>query len=413
MTRPTIDLLDLKNFQREGQPYQLFAWLRANDPVHWHTEEGGPGFWAVTRYNDILRVSRDPATFSSWMGGVHVPNLNDAALAGVRNMMLYMDPPEQLRYRLLVRDGFTPRRARSLIPRVQALAREIVNDVVERGECDFVTDIAGKLPSYLIAELIGIPLEHGRMLYDLTERMHSTDNQAVPPKEREMARIAMLDYGKRVASEKRANPSNDIGSVLAHAQLDGERLSDEEFAWFFLLLVNAGGDTTRNLVAGGMHTLFEHDPQRDLLQSNLEELLPSAVEEMLRFCSPVVHFRRTATKDVQLGGQLIREGEKVVMFYGSGNRDETVFSDPDEFDVFRTPNEHIAFGGGGPHFCLGAHIARVEARAMFGEVLSRLADIRQSGPVVRFPSSFIAGPQHLPVMFTPGPRIPVDITDGR
>ena len=398
-----IVLTALENYEAEGQPHAMFRWLRQNDPVYWHPQADGPGFWAVTRYEDVRTVSRDPETFSSYRGGIHIGTPNPQTLEGARNMMLFKDPPEHTRYRHLVNKGFTPRSAAMLTDRIQELARQIVDEVIERGECDLVTDIAGELPSYVIAELMGIPLEDGRELYEWTEIMHSTDH-SIPLEKRQQALPNMLRYAQSVADAKRANPGNDIASKLVGSEVDGHELTDEEFDWFFLLLINAGGDTTRNLVAGGMEVLFHHPGERKRLQDNLEDLLPTAVEEMLRYCSPVVYMRRTATKDTELRGKQIREGDAVAVFYGSANRDEDEFPDPDRFDVSRTPNEHMAFGGGGPHYCLGAHVARIEAQAILREMLTRMPDMEPAGPVERLPSNFIAGPRHLPVRFTPGKR---------
>jgi len=399
---PVIDLLDLKNYAN-GQPHDLFRWLRENDPVHWHDEPGGSGFWAVTRYDDVRAVSKDPATYSSWKGGILLPDTTEEALAGPRNMMLYMDEPEHTRYRNLVSRGFTPGAAQRLAGRIEDLAREIIDGVIERGECDLVSDIAGMLPSYVIAELMGIPREDGVRLYEWTELMHA-DTSAVGAERQREAVQNMLSYALEVAAHKRAHPGDDLATVILQSEIDGDRLSDTEFMWFFLLLINAGGDTTRNLVAGGMQTLFNHPEERQRLMENLDELLPSAVEELLRYVSPVVHMRRTATRDTELGGKQIREGDKVVIFYGSANRDEAHFPDPDRFDITRTPNDHLAFGGGGPHYCLGAHIARVEIKAMLRQILTRLPDIEPAGPAVPLPSIFISGPQSLPVRFTPGRR---------
>jgi cytochrome P450 len=400
---PTIDLLDLRNYEAEGQPHDLFRWLRRNDPVHRHTEPQGKGFWAVTRYHDAEIVSRDPATYSSALGGVIIADAGPLELSAARNMMLFMDPPRHVRYRKLVRAAFTPASAERLRPRIEELAARIVDEVIERGECDFVSDVAGELPSYVIAALMGIPLDDGRRLYVLTEKMHS-DPSIVSLEEQREARTEMLRYAREVATQKRKRRVDDLASVLVDAEVEGERLSDEEFDYFFLLLVNAGGDTTRNLVAGGLETLFRNPDERRRLQADLERLLPTALEEMLRYCSPVVHMRRTATRNAELRGRRIAPGDKVVMFYGSANRDEEVFPDGDRFDVARTPNEHIAFGAGGPHFCLGAYVARAEARAMFREVLTRMADIEPAGPVKRLPSVFIAGPRRMPVRYSPGRR---------
>ena len=393
-----IDLLDLAHVEAGGPPYELFARLRRESPVHRHAEQGGPGFWAVTRYDDVVEVSRDSATWSSYAGGTMIADATPEQLFVVRQMMLNMDPPQHTKLRALINKGFTPRMVTHLHGRIGELARAIVDRVAPQGACDFVTEVAGELPSYVIAELMGIPLDDGRELYRLTERMHTADRSPEGIASGTQAIFEMLSYANGIRAAKRERPANDIASTLLAAEVDGEKLTDLEFDMFFLLLINAGGDTTRNLVAGGMLELLRRP---DALRSLRDEprLLPGAIEEMLRFCSPVVHFRRTATRDVVLGGQPIAAGEKVVVFYASANRDETVFSDPDTFDIGRSPNEHVAFGGGGVHYCLGANLARVEIRAMFSEVLSRLHDMELAGPVERLRSNFINGPRHMPVRF--------------
>jgi cytochrome P450 len=398
---PPIDLADPAAFAN-GQPHDQYAWLRANDPVHWNPEREGSGFWAVTRYDDVVAIGRDPETYSSYRGGIMLPDADEASLAGSRLMMLFMDPPRHTRYRTLVNRGFTRNAAQRLAARIEELAAQIIDAVIERGHCDLVEELAGKLPSYFIADVMGIPLEDGRRLYELTEIMHSAD-PALSAERRNSAVVEMLGYAASVARLKQNAPADDLATLLVQAEIDGDRLSEQDFSWFFLLLINAGGDTTRNLVAGGMQALFDFPEQRRRLQNDFETLLPTAVEEMLRWCSPVVHMRRTATRDLTLRDRAIHEGDKVVMFYGAANRDEAVFADADRFDVGRTPNEHVAFGGGGPHYCLGSHVARIEIAAMLRELLTRLPDIEPDGPTEWLPSVFISGPRSMPVRFTPGP----------
>jgi cytochrome P450 len=400
MSTPTIDLLSNETF-RSGHPWDQYAWLRENAPVFWHREADGPGFWAVTRHEDVRTISRSPKLFSSYEKGVMLPDSDDAGLSAQRLMMLTMDPPQHDRFKHLVSRGFTPKNAVLLTERIKELATEIIDDVIERGECDFVHDIAGRLPSGLIAELMGIPRADGERLYELTEIMHTTDPLVASAEDHLAAMIEMLTYAQGVAEEKRRNPGTDIATMLVQAELDGDRLSDPELQWFFLLLVNAGGDTTRNLLAAGLQLLFEHPAERARLAADLDGLLPTAVEEMLRFTSPVAHFKRTAMADTELSGQKIQAGERVVMFYGAANRDGSVFAEPDRFDVSRTPNPHVAFGAGGPHLCLGLHVARIEIQVMLREVLTRLPDIEAAGPSERLASSFIAGVRTMPVRFTP------------
>jgi cytochrome P450 len=390
-----IDLVSTSNFELT-HPWEQYAWLRENSPVYWHPETDGPGFWAITKYDDIRTVSRQPGTFSSYERGTMLPEPDEMGLAAGRQMMLNMDPPQHDRFKLLVSRGFTPKNSLLLTDRIAELAKEIIDDIVDRGECDFVTDIAGRLPSALIAELMGIPRADGERLYELTEIMHTTDDAIAPPEKKGLAIMEMLTYAQSVAESKRVTPGDDIASALVQAEVDGDRLSDGELQWFFLLLVNAGGDTTRNLLAAGLQALFDHPEQHARLMADLS-LVPAAVEEMLRWTTPVVHFRRTVMHDTVMRGQELRAGDKVMVFYGSANRDEDVFERPDEFDVGRTPNPHMAFGGGGPHLCLGMHVARIEIQAMVREMLTRLPGIRSAGDPEPMASNFIAGVHSMPV----------------
>ena len=396
-----IDLISAESFAG-GHPWDQYAWLRANAPVYRHPDPAGAGFfWALTKYEDVRSVSRNHQLFSSYQRGVMVGEPSDEELMAQRLMMLNMDPPQHERYRRLVSRGFTPRQAQLMKDRIDTLAREIVDDVAMKGECDLVADVAGRLPSGLIAELMGIPRSDGERLYELTEIMHTTDPSVVTP-ERQMEAVGeMLMYAAGVAAEKRSRPAEDIASTLVQASVDGDSLTDDEFQWFFLLLVNAGGDTTRNLVTSGMQLLFDHPKERERLAGNLDGLLGTAVEEMLRYTSPVSHFRRTAMADTEIRGQEIAAGDKVVIFYGAANRDEEVFAAPDSFDVGRDPNPHLAFGGGGAHLCLGMHVARVEIAALVRELLSHLPDLSPAGDAQRLSSSFIVGYHSMPVRFTP------------
>lgn len=398
-----IDLLAAKSYDG-GQPHEQFRWLREHDPVHRHPEpDGGSGYWAITRYDDVRAISRNHAVFSNepsiMIGDVparDVPVSDD-------KMMLMCDPPKQTQLRRLVSGSFTPRAARALAPRIERLAAKIVDEVAPRGECDFVADVAGELPSYVIAELLGLPLDDGRKLYELTETIHSSA-EAVGQEAQIAAGIEMFSYAARVAAEKRANPGDDLASTLLQAEVDGKRLTDMEFNLFFMLLVDAGGDTTRNLVAAGMLALLERPDELARLRADVDGLLPTAREELLRFTSPVVYMRRTATRDTEIGEQAIHEGEKVVLYYGAANRDAAVFDEPDRLDVGRTPNHHVAFGATGAHFCLGAQLARVEIDAMLREVLLRMPDLELTAEPEWLPSNFISGPRTMPVRFTPGKR---------
>ncbi|MEY2609506.1 MAG: hypothetical protein RLZZ128_155 [Actinomycetota bacterium] len=394
-----IDLVSPETFARSGHPWDQYAWLRANAPVYWHPEVDGPGFWAITKYDDVRTISRTPRTFSSYEKGVMLPDPDEIGLMAQRLMMLSMDPPQHDRFKLLVSRGFTPKNAPLLRPRIQELAREIVDTALAKGSCDFVSEIAGRLPSGLIAELMGMPRQDGERLYDLTEIMHTNDDAVAPPHVKAAAIGEMLGYAQSVADRKRSEPGDDLATLLVNAEVDGDRLTDGEFQWFFLLLVNAGGDTTRNLLAAGLQLLFDHPEQRERLMSDPDGLLGTAIEEMLRFASPVSHFKRTVMHDTEIRGQKLRAGERVVVFYGSANRDEEIFDRPDEFDIARDPNPHVAFGAGGPHLCLGMHVARVELAVMFRELLMRMPHIESAGPIERMHSSFIAGIHSMPVRY--------------
>lgn len=397
--KPDINLISPETFAATGHPWEQYAWLRKNAPVYWHDEPNGPGFWAITKYEDVRTISRLPKVFSSYETSVMLPDPDPMGLYAQRLMMLNMDPPQHDRFKLLVSRGFTPKNAPLLRPKIEELARDIVDAVLAKGECDFVTEIAGRLPSGLIAELMGMPRADGERLYDLTEIMHTNDDAIAPPEIKMNAVGEMLGYAQSVADLKRQNPGDDLATILVNAEVDGDHLTDEEFQWFFLLLVNAGGDTTRNLLAAGLQLLLDHPDQRTKLMGDLDGLLGSAVEEMLRYCSPVTHFKRTAMQDTVVGGQSIKAGERVVMFYGSANRDEDIFENADTFDVARHPNPHVAFGAGGPHLCLGMHVARVELAVMFRELLTRMPHIEAGGPIERMHSSFIAGVHRMPIKY--------------
>ncbi|HZU73436.1 MAG TPA: cytochrome P450 [Acidimicrobiales bacterium] len=394
---PPIDLLSPASFAG-GPPHEQFRWLRENDPVHWHDEPDGPGFWAVTTHAEVRRVGREPATFSS----VPTTMITDQAAMdlGGHQMMLMMDPPRHNHYRRLVIPDFIPKAARALQPRIRALATRIVDGVAAEGACDLVEDVAGLMPSYVIAEMLGIPLADGVELYRLTEAIHAAP-ESQSPGAGMAAVLAMFNYAHQVWEEKRRRPADDLASRLAHSEVEGHPLDEVDFNLFFLLLVDAGGDTTRNLVATGLHALLEEPEQLQRLRTDLDALMPTAIEELLRWVSPVVYMRRTATTDTSLGGRTIAAGDKVVMYYGSANRDAAVFDEPDRLDVGRRPNDHVAFGGGGPHFCLGAHIGRMEIEAMLGEVLTRLPDLEVAGEPEWLQSNFISGLKHLPVRFSP------------
>jgi cholest-4-en-3-one 26-monooxygenase len=400
-----VDLSDSRSFV-PGVPHAWLAWLRRHDPVHWQDEPGGPGFWAVTRYHDCVTVNRDYERFSSAARGTMPFEMPDADIEQQGLMMLNMDPPLHTRYRRLVNKGFTPRMVRDLEESIHRATDAILDGVIEQGRADFVTDISAELPLQVIADLLGVPREDRHKMFEWSNRMVGNEDPEYQL-EAEMALTAAMElyaYAATLFGQKRIDPHEDLMSVLTSVEVEGERLSELELELFFLLLTVAGNETTRNLMSGAMHAFFQYPEQWHRLVDD-RSLLSTAVDEMLRFVTPVMNFRRTAMCDVTLSGTQIHAGDKVVFFHASANRDEDVFGvSADEFDVGRDPNPHIAFGGGGPHFCLGANLARMEIRVMFEHLLDRVPDIRQDGDVQRLQSQFINGVKHLPVAFTPSAR---------
>jgi cholest-4-en-3-one 26-monooxygenase len=396
----TLDDIDLTNPDAfvAGVPHEWFTRLRRESPVYWHPEADGSGFWAVTGYDEFVTVNRDPQTYSSSRGAVFLWDIPEDALEQQRLLMLNMDPPLHTRYRLLINKGFTPRMVSALEDTMRGRTREILDRVAERGECDFVVDVAAELPLQVIADLMGVPQEDRHKLFDWSNRMIGGNDPeyGLTEEDTAIASMELYAYAAELADQKRANPSDDLISVLSQAEVDGERLSGLEIDLFFLLLSVAGNETTRNLISHGLVALLEHPDQLAKLRAN-PELMGSAIEEMLRWASPVMQFRRTATVDHELGGQPIKDGDKIVFWHISANRDETKFDDPFTFDVVRSPNEHVAFGGGGPHFCLGANLARMEIRVMFEELLARFPEMEITGDVRRLRSNFINGIKHIPM----------------
>ena len=407
MKTPGIDLTDLDRFQR-GEHHEMFRRLRAEEPVAWHDLPDAKGFWNVVTHADVTRVNRESGLFSSEKEGVtgfynvdEVP-ANGGELRGV--MLLVTDPPKHTRYRKLVNKGFTPRMIGLLEQYLAHRTTVIIDEVIEQGSCDFVTDVAAELPLQAIAEIMGVPQEDRKLLFDWSNRMIGIDDPEYGGTEDNMTAMTELYmYVNQLAQQRKVDPRDDIVTKLINSEIDGDRLSDAEFEFFMLLLTVAGNETTRNTTSWGMHALMQNPEQYQLLREN-PSLLDSAVEEVLRWASPVLHFRRTATQDTVINGQPIAKDDKVVMWYISANRDETVYQDPFTFDITRSPNEHVAFGGGGTHFCLGANLARAELRILFAELIERIGDMKMTKEPDILRSNFIGGVKHMPVQFTPGKR---------
>ncbi|ETW25468.1 cytochrome P450 [Mycobacterium gastri] len=408
----SIDFTDLDNFAN-GFPHDLFAVHRREAPVYWHqptdNTPDGEGFWSVATYPETLAVLKDPVTYSSVTGGGRPFGgtlLQDLAIAGqVLNMM---DDPRHAQIRRLVSSGLTPRMIRRVEDDLRARARRLL-DAVQPGEpVDFLVDIAAELPMQMICILLGVPESERHWLFEAIEPQFDfggSRKASLSPlspvsvsEEAAQAGSRMYAYGQQLIASKRADPTDDMLSVVANAMLDDQNapaLSDLELYLFFSLLFSAGAETTRNAVGGGLLALAEHPEQLRALRNDLD-MLPTAVEEMVRWTSPSPSKRRTATRDVTLGGHSIRAGQKVQIWEGSANRDAAVFHHADEFDITRKPNPHLGFGQG-VHYCLGANLARLELRVLFEELLSRFADVRVVRPVEWTRSNRHTGIRHLVV----------------
>ncbi|QYB02090.1 cytochrome P450 [Rhodococcus sp. USK10] len=404
----TASRIDLKSpdIYTEGVPYAFFDHLRSSEPVYWQPEENGTGFWAVTRHADVVAVSRDSATFSSAVGTTQIDDFDEQTRAKQAAMLVNLDPPDHTRLRQLVSRGFTPRTVKVLEGHIRDICTRIVDRLLEARDVDFVPEAAAPLPLEVIAALLGAPPGDVDRLYYWSNRMIGFDDPeyGTTQADGEMAAAEIFLYANELAAQRRIEPRDDIVTKLVQPDVNGDTLTEMEFNMFFVLLVVAGNETTRNATAGGMQAFIDHPDQWRRLQSE-PELVASAVEEVLRWVTPVMDFRRTATRDAYIGDQLVRAGDKVVIYYPSANRDEAVFDEPYRFDIGRSPNPQIAFGGSGVHFCLGAHLARLELRILFETLAARIDRVESTGPVARLRSNFISGIKTMPVRIHP--RSPV------
>jgi cytochrome P450 len=394
-----------------------FAALRREKPISFHKEFApppgvpllqGPGYWALTKHRDVLSASKDAATFCSGKG-TNIPDLPEA-FNEFFGSMINMDEPRHGRLRRIVARGFTPRSLGRLEADVQRRAKQVVDRVIDRGACDFVAEIAARLPLEIICDLMGIPeSQHDFVFQKSNVILGLGDPEYVPEASNIMvaalgAGQALAELMNDLAETRRKQPTDDLTSALLNAEIEGGALTQQELASFFVLLAVAGNETTRNAISHGMKALTDHPDQRRAWWADFEGVAPTAIEEIVRWASPVIHFRRTATRDTELSGQKIRAGEKVVLWYSSANRDEDVFADPYRFDVTRTPNEHVGFGGPGPHHCLGANLARREMRVMFREIATRIPDLAITGPPELLRSNFIHGIKRMPCAWRTGTR---------
>jgi cytochrome P450 len=402
-----IDLAALDLYV-DGDPHAAWKLLRAKAPVHWN-QHRGRGFWSISRYNDALAIYRNTADFSSENGIVAILTDRQDELAnslGFRKMLIFNDPPRHTRMRQLVNRRFTPRALAPLEAQVRSIATEILDAVAPLGRCDFVIDVAAKLPTAVICEMMGIPKGDRDLMFSLAnlsigsqDPEYQTEGSGRATAQR--AQKEYFDYLTSLVDQRRTHLGHDLVSAIIAGE-EGQALSASEVVFNTFLFVVAGQETTRNAISGGMLALLRNPGECVRLMRD-PALMPTAVEEMLRYVSPVTHIMRTAKRDAEIHGQMIRAGDRVVMWNASANRDEEAFPDPDRFDVSRTPNDHLAFGHG-EHFCLGANLARLELKVVIEEVLARIPDMELAGEVSRLRSHFVAGIKHMPVRFSPAPH---------
>lgn len=391
----------LEDTWAEGVPYDQFELLRAEAPVFWHDHPEYQGFWAITRYDDVRAVSRDHTTFSAELGSTFLADMDEAAMELVRMTILNMDPPKHSRFRRLVSAGFKPRMIAALVEHIQELADDIVAGLEGEDEIEFVERVAAELPLRVICELLGVPVEDRHLVFDWSNRMVGAQDPdfRVSEEDGEAAMAEIYLYCDALAEDRRQNPQDDIITALALAEIDGDRLSKEELNMFFVTLVVAGNETTRNLISHSMVAILDQPGLKEQLVAGLDDddLWASATEEFLRWGASIHNFRRTATVDTEIAGQPIKAGDKVVIYYPAANRDPNHFTDPEVFDARRTPNDHVTFGGGGTHFCLGANLARAQIKTMLRTFLRRYPNVAAAGEHKRMRSDFVNGIKHLPV----------------
>ena len=398
----------------ERVPYETFAVMRDEAPVHWYDWEHGKGFWCITRYDDVVAVMKDWRTFSSETGATALEDLDPDQIEA-RKSMLDTDPPKHSSLRAIVNKGFTPRAVAAYEDLLRELTRHILDDALPMGEFDFVEEVAKQLPIQVLCRILGVPLHDDEQLIEWGDKMIGNtdpDLGGLHPGSPESAKyrlypfrspyaMEVFSYGHRIAAERRTGPRDDLVSKLVTWEdEEGNRLTEREFDTMFLLLVVAGNETTRQSIAHGMQALMDQPELMAELRDH-PELMGTATEEVMRYASPVLHFRRTATTDTEMHGVQIRAGDKVVVWLISANNDERQFADPLRFDITRKPNNHVTFGRGGPHFCLGAHLAKLETRVMFEELLPRVASVEPAGPARRMHSNFTNAYKSMPVRVRP------------
>jgi cytochrome P450 len=394
----TIDIYSPDRYV-EGPPHEVFEHLRRTQPVFWQDMPDGTGYWAVLKHADVVHVAREPTLFSASEGGIVLEDLDPERLAMMRNMLLAMDPPRHVEYRRPLADSFKARVIGGLEARIRAMCREIMDGIDARGEIEFVHDACGRLPSQVIGELMGLPREDWSQIHQWAERNTSGQDPDVAGYDADDASDASVNmamYAIEFARSRRdEEPREDLTSLILASEFDGAPMTDVDFGSFFVQLVTAGNDTTKTMLSSGLHALLQHPEQLAALQRD-PGLISSAVEEILRWANPLHYFRRTATADTEIRGVPITTGQKLAMVYTSANRDEDAFDDPHRFDIRRDPNPHLSFGIA-EHFCLGVHLARLEGRVFFEELLATFPSIELSGEPRRTRSNLNNALKRLPV----------------
>ncbi|MGI9590773.1 MAG: cytochrome P450 [Myxococcota bacterium] len=394
----TLDVVSPDKYQREGYPHAEWTWLRRNDPVHWFESDYCEPFWAVTKHADIVAIGKNP---TDWIIEPRIAVFTrDVPPEPTTRHLLTMDPPDHGRYRNLISKWFTPRTVKVWEPKIRDVTREVLDEAGRKGEIDFVTDVSAPITIAVIALMLGLPREDWQLLFRWT-------NEIIAPEDPEyqrgrtsletsdQAREELFTYFKEISDERRKNPTDDILTAVVQGRIDGQPLNPLELLSYYFLLVVAGNETTRNAMTGGVQCFLDNPGEWQKLAAD-GALAAGAVEETVRWTTPVIQFTRTATRDMELRDKKIREGESVCLFYASGNRDEEVFEDPFRFRIDRKPNDHIGFGRG-EHVCLGAHLARLEIRTMYEQLRERLVRMERSGDVVRARSSFVGGVKRAPM----------------
>jgi cytochrome P450 len=398
----------------EGVPHETLAALRKHDPVHWHPWPGTRGgFWLLSKHADVLAVGKDPERFSSQVGHIALEDREADALAA-RQSLIETDPPEHTRLRTLVSYAFTRSKVKEYEDYTRTIVRDLLDKAIAKGTFDWVTEISEPVPITVLISILGLPQEDASMLIELTSEMAAATDPDYRPDPAKYptdvdprllpfgtpAAYHVFEYARKIGEERRKHPTDDLVSRLVHAEVDGERLDDTEYSNFFELFIFAGNETTRTGISQGILALMEHPEELDKLAAD-PSLVSTGVDEILRYGTPIIYFRRTATCDTEIRGVPIHAGDRVALWYLAANFDEEVFADPQRFDIGRQPNPHVTFGRGGPHFCLGSFLARLEIRILLEEILARRVRFELTGPPVRLSSNFINGFKSLPVRVVP------------